>query len=154
AARPLADVLWMREREAGALDTPERRAAFEARLGEVTAAIADETVRKYYRREFGDRLQKGFASGGRPGREAERGPNSGGRGAANSEWRIANRGVRSGSYPQFHARHSPFATRSSAEPYVVLSPQLAASPVHRGHRAAIPRREALILQAAINHPWL
>jgi DNA primase len=26
--------------------------------------------------------------------------------------------------------------------------------VHRGHRAAIPRREALILQAVINHPWL
>ena len=26
--------------------------------------------------------------------------------------------------------------------------------MHRGHRAAIPRREALILQAAINHPWL
>jgi DNA primase len=37
---------------------------------------------------------------------------------------------------------------------VVASPQLAASPVHRGHRAAIPRREALILQAVINHPWL
>ena len=28
------------------------------------------------------------------------------------------------------------------------------SPLHRGHRAAIPRREALILQAAINYPWL
>ena len=26
--------------------------------------------------------------------------------------------------------------------------------MHRGHRAAIPRREALILEAAINHPWL
>jgi DNA primase len=42
----------------------------------------------------------------------------------------------------------------TGEPYVVASPQLAVSPVHRGHRAAIPRREALILQAAINHPWL
>jgi DNA primase len=39
-------------------------------------------------------------------------------------------------------------------PYVAASPQLAASPVHRGHGAAIPRREALILQAVINHPWL
>jgi DNA primase len=38
--------------------------------------------------------------------------------------------------------------------YVVSSPQLAASPVHRGHRGAIPRREALILQIVINHPWL
>ncbi len=37
---------------------------------------------------------------------------------------------------------------------MVASPQLAASPLHRGHRAAIPRREALILQAVINHPWL
>src|SRR5216684_2419849 len=48
AARPLAQVLWMRETEAGSLDTPERRAAFEARIGEVTAAIGDDTVRKYY----------------------------------------------------------------------------------------------------------
>ena len=36
----------------------------------------------------------------------------------------------------------------------MASPQLASSPVHRGHRAAIPRREALILQVVINHPWL
>ena len=42
----------------------------------------------------------------------------------------------------------------SGEPYVVASPQLAASPILRGHRAAIPHREALILQATINHPWL
>src|SRR5262245_19294895 len=53
AARPLAQVLWMRETEAGGFDTPERRAAFEARLAEVTAMIADDSVRKYYRREFG-----------------------------------------------------------------------------------------------------
>jgi DNA primase len=39
-------------------------------------------------------------------------------------------------------------------PYVVASPQLASSPVHRGHRTAVPRREALILLAALNHPWL
>ena len=39
-------------------------------------------------------------------------------------------------------------------PYVVASQQLASSPLHRGHRTAVPRREALILQAALNHPWL
>ncbi|MGB7076392.1 MAG: DNA primase, partial [Xanthobacteraceae bacterium] len=44
--------------------------------------------------------------------------------------------------------------RFGDRPYVAASPQLAASPVHRGHRAAIPRREAVILQAALNHPWL
>ena len=50
AARPLSQMLWMRETEGGGLDTPERRAAFEARLGEVLHGIGDETVRKYYRR--------------------------------------------------------------------------------------------------------
>ena len=73
AARPLSQMLWMRETEAGGLDTPERRAAFEARIGEVLNGIGDETVRKYYRREFGDRLRQLFeADGGRsvPARSA------------------------------------------------------------------------------------
>jgi DNA primase len=42
----------------------------------------------------------------------------------------------------------------SAGPYQVASPQLAASPLLRGQRSAISRREALILQSLINHPWL
>src|SRR3954463_15454065 len=53
AARPLADVLWRRETEAGGFDTPERRAALEARINEVTAALKDEAVRRHYRSEFG-----------------------------------------------------------------------------------------------------
>jgi DNA primase len=36
----------------------------------------------------------------------------------------------------------------------VVSQQVASSPVHRGHRTAVPRREALILLAALNYPWL
>ena len=35
-----------------------------------------------------------------------------------------------------------------------LRRDLAAGPVHRGHRTMVPRREALILLAALNHPWL
>jgi DNA primase len=31
---------------------------------------------------------------------------------------------------------------------------MAASPLYLGHRTAVPRREALILQAVLNHPWL
>jgi DNA primase len=146
AARPLAEVLWMRETEAGGLDTPERRAAFEARLAEVTNVIGDDTVRKYYRQEFGERLRRLFAADERPkaGRKA------------NSEWRIANRGGKTNRGSRSATGYSPFAIRplSPGEAYVVASPQLAASPVHRGHRAAIPRREALILQTVINHPWL
>ena len=49
------------------------------------------------------------------------------------------------------ARAAPSAATTA---YVAASPHFADSPLHRGHRAAIPRREALILQAALNHPWL
>ncbi|HVD72415.1 MAG TPA: DNA primase [Xanthobacteraceae bacterium] len=147
AARPLAHVLWMRETETGGFDTPERRAAFEARIAEVTAAIGDDSVRKYYRREFGDRLRQMFDAGDRP--QARQKPGR----RANSDWRMANRKE---NFRHAPSRYSPIAIRplSHGEPYVVASAQLAASPVHRGHRAAIPLREALILQAVINHPWL
>jgi DNA primase len=151
AARPLAQVLWMRETEAHVLDTPERRAAFEARLGEVTAAVADDTVRKYYRRDFGDRLRALFAGNEGP-RQVARSDWRGANRRPGGDWRGSSRGAKSRSPA---ARSSPFGFRAPpGEPYVVASPQLAASPVHRGHRAAIPRREALILQAVINHPWL
>src|SRR5215468_4964882 len=147
AARPLADVLWTRETEAGSLATPERRAALEARIGEITAGIGDETVRKYYRRDFGERLRRLFFDE-RPGNKR----------IANSEWRMGNRSEK-GRRNSPPTRYSPFATRPGATrpvegPYVVASPQLAASPILRGPRAGISRREALILQAAINHPWL
>ena len=36
SARPLADVLWTRETEAGRFDTPDRRAGLEAQLAQVT----------------------------------------------------------------------------------------------------------------------
>ncbi|WP_353183820.1 DNA primase [Bosea sp. (in: a-proteobacteria)] len=62
AARPLVDMLWQREVEAGPLDTPERRAAFERRLKEPLGQIRDETTRKHYRREMDERLAQLFAS--------------------------------------------------------------------------------------------
>ena len=41
AARPLADMLWQRETEAGGFDTPERRAGLDQRVAEVTNVIND-----------------------------------------------------------------------------------------------------------------
>src|SRR6516165_10006223 len=148
-ARPLAHVLWMREMEAGSLDTPERRAAFEARLGQAIASISDETVRRYYRSEFGDRLRHMFEGGARPGSMRARSARGGARAPmrARLEWG-GNRRSASKAADRSPPRLMP------GEPYVAASPQLASSPVHRGHRTAIPRREALILQAVINHPWL
>src|SRR6202795_339921 len=42
AARGLADMIWSREIEGGGFTTPERRAALEARIGELTNGIRDE----------------------------------------------------------------------------------------------------------------
>ena len=143
AARPLAQVLWTRETETGPLDTPERRAAFEARLSAVMATIGDEAVRRYYRQDFGARLRQLFAPVDAPrpsqafGFTHAFGPKTG----------------RNGNHSRLPARGG-FARDPLGSPYVAASPHLAESPLHRGHRAAIPRREALILQAALTHPWL
>ena len=139
ASRPLAHVLWARESEQGPFDTPERRAALEARIGEVTNTIGDESVRRYYRQDFSARLRQMFA----PVNIATRRQNFG----AN---RFDDKNRRGG------APGRPLSPKAAFgdETYVAASAQLAASPLHRGHRAAIPLREALILQTALNHPWL
>jgi DNA primase len=147
AARPLADVLWQRETEAGGFDTPERRAALEARINEVTAALRDDSVRRHYRSEFSVRLRRLFDQDRSPSR----------RPFVRNDPRFNRRGPPSRGAPDRFRRNGPFQSAPalvSGEPYVVASAQLANSPVHRGHRAAISRREALILQAALNHPWL
>ena len=76
AARPLAAMLWARETEGHQFDTPERRAALEARLNEVTAGIGDDSVRKYYRQDFNARLSQFFAPAQGPRRE-QRGARAG-----------------------------------------------------------------------------
>ena len=55
-ARPLVDLLWSRELEAEPLDTPERKAGFEARLMGAVAQIKHPGVKKAYERELRDRL--------------------------------------------------------------------------------------------------
>jgi DNA primase len=151
-ARPLAEMLWSREIEGGTFATPERRAALEARIGELAGQIRDEVVRRYYRQDFSERLQRTFApqeargaySGrGNFGRESPRRfpprtPGSSGRFAGppgRGQGRLAGAALPRG-------------------PYQAASPQLAASPIMRGQRSAFSRREALILQCLINHPWL
>src|SRR5271169_580335 len=61
AARGLADVIWSREIEGGTYATPERRAALEARVQELSNGIRDEVVRRYYRQDLSQRLQRTFA---------------------------------------------------------------------------------------------
>src|SRR5436309_892423 len=65
AARPLADMLWQRETEAGGFDTPERRAGLDQRIAEVTNVIGDSSVRKYYRQDLDERVRALFAPSAR-----------------------------------------------------------------------------------------
>ena len=148
AARGLADMIWSREIEGGSFATPERRAALEARIGELTNGIRDEVVRRYYRQDLAERLARTFAP------ETARG------GYARGNFQGAGQRIT----PPFHP---PRARRGGAirpstggdpgpgrRPYQAASPQLALSPIMRGQRSALSRREALILQTLINHPWL
>jgi DNA primase len=144
SARPLAAMLWTRETEGHSFDTPERRAALEARSIEVTAGIGDDAVRKYYRQDFQARLQQFFA----PAREAR--GNFPPRGQPREAWRERPKGPWQ---PRTSGAPRP-EVGSHNTPYVVVSQQLAASPLHRGSRTMVPKREALILQAALNYPWL
>jgi DNA primase len=149
AARGLSDVLWSREIEGSSFATPERRAALEARIGELGNGIRDEVVRRYYRQDFSERLQRTFAPETARGGYG-RGQFGRGKGAA-SPRRFTPRAPAGG------GRFSPAtgaAPGLARGPYQAASPQLALSPIMRGQRSALSRREALILQTLINHPWL
>jgi DNA primase len=147
AARPLADVLWSREIEGGTFATPERRAGLEARISELANTIQDEVVRRYYRQDLAQRLQNTFAPES-PRAFQGRGFNSESRRYPQRPPGGANRFSTGGRAPF----KPPFGQNSP--PYQAASPQLANSPIMRGQRSALSRREALILQCLINHPWL
>ena len=125
AAQPLSSMLWQRETEAANLETPERKAALEARLSDLLRMIQDETVRRHYRDELAQRLRRLFAP-------ADGGP-------ARSNFRDSP------------GRRRTFAPRGQLRE---RGARLAASPMVRGALAAVPAREALILVAVLNHPWL
>lgn len=72
AARPLIDMLWERETEAGPLETPEHWAALERRLRDAAGLIKDDTLRLYYRDAVRSRLfDRRRASRRQPGRPRE-----------------------------------------------------------------------------------
>lgn len=136
-ARPLADVLWAREIETASVDTPERRAALEARIGEIVKVIGDETVRKHYRAELMDRFRRLFAPAS--------GQGEGGRRTANDYSGYSGRaGAKGGRRP---GTGRPLAGRGASE-------TMRRSSLVRGAAADMPRNEALLLFALINHPWL
>jgi DNA primase len=139
-ARPLADMLWARETESASFDTPERRAALEAKVNDVVRGIGDESVRKYYAQDFSARLRQ-LLSPVFERAERPRGAPGGARPRS-----FQRNFQRAGGWPRdrFPAR----------EALPQPSQRLSGSPIVRGFRSALPPREALILMAVVNHPWL
>lgn len=60
-SRPLLDLLWTRETEGAVLDSPERRAALDARLRAHLDRIADPGLRAHYEAEIRERRAELFA---------------------------------------------------------------------------------------------
>ena len=128
-ARPLADMLFLRETDEQSFDTPEQRAALERRLGEAVGKIADEPLRRHYAADVKRRLSAFF------GDERERAA----RGYANSKQGFAQR------------RGGPFPPRA---PRVGLAEAPLAPQSKLGRKARLPAREAMILSIALGHPAL
>ena len=125
-----------------------------------TNGIRDEVVRRYYRQDLAERLQRTFAPEG-GARRLWQGqfPRRGGGSAANQAARFRpaqpfTPGAAGRIEPRGGAQASAGSQTINRGPYQAASPQLALSPIMRGQRSAISRREALILQSLINHPWL
>lgn len=162
AAGTLSDLIWAREIAGGTFATPERRAALEARINELSNGIRDDVVKKYYRQDMTERLQRAFGTGPK-NYGGNYGGNNGGRGGF-------QQGGGGGGFARSPRPFTPGPAgrisgggRGGASagpqtiqrgPYQVVSPQLATSSIMRGQRSAISRREALIVQSLINHPWL
>jgi DNA primase len=135
SARPLNEMLWQRETEGGGFDTPERRAGLDRRVAEVTNAIADPSVRKYYRQDLEERVAGLFA----PIRAEQAKPPLGKpRKQQRPAGRMRDRG------PQASAAGGTW--RSSVD----------LRPGARSFAATAPRSDprGTDLQAVINHPWL
>src|SRR6202012_4891659 len=147
AARGLDDVIWSREIEGSSYATPERRAALEKRIGEISNGIRDEVVRRYYRQDLAQRLQQTFAPDTGRGGYAKGYAGGGYRGSSGGESGRRFTPRRQGAGARFDPRGRPQGgpVGIGPGPYQAASSQLATSPIMRGQRSAMSRREALIL---------
>ncbi|MCQ8784120.1 DNA primase [Mangrovibrevibacter kandeliae] len=134
AARPLADLLWMRETASGVFDTPERRADLERRLKDLVRQVGDESVRRHYLQDVEERLRGFFGTGPSEPRRRGDGGERGERGRFNGGGR---------------PRGGAAGRRAMASDRLVRSPLM-----QRGGAGAPSLRETAIVIGFINHPTL
>jgi DNA primase len=130
-ARSLSDMVWSMETGGLVPETPEARAALEARLRERVNGIGDQSVRRHYMQAFDEKLQAFFQPIRPAGRYEARGDRRNG----------PRRGY---GQPQ----------RSPGSPRLVVSDTLRNSRLLKPARTESSPREAVILISLINHPAL
>ncbi|MCG6858415.1 MAG: DNA primase [Salaquimonas sp.] len=140
-ALPLAEMIWRRETSSGMFETPEKRAALEARLREVTAQIRDESVRRHYMQDTGERLNAFFGRGSQA---------SGRRDGPGQYRRYEER-------PWLRQTSGGLARGASRGPgggtaRLALSPSLLNSSLVKRGSTRIPLREAALVMTAVHHP--
>lgn len=134
-ARPLADLLWMRETAGGIFDTPERRAELEKTLRELTSRIRDESLRYHYQQEMRERVQSFFgAQRGRQGRQD-------GRPGERFPGRVSAPG-------------GQFARGGGVGGRTAITESLGRSALVKRGGEGMSVREATIIAALVNHPVL
>ncbi|WP_137130273.1 DNA primase [Rhizobium sp. FY34] len=136
-ARPLAEMIWMREAGNGTFDTPEKRAELEARLKQIVAVIADENVRRYYQQSMRERLNGFFAP-----------QNQGG------DRRQSYAGQGRGKGGNAGGRGGPGGGFSAPARSVGVSDRLARSGLVRGYQELPALREVVLAITIVNHPQL
>jgi len=135
-ARPLAELLWMRETGGGVFDTPERKAELEKTLRDLTSRIKDENLRFHYAQEMRERVQTFF------GRARQKPLRAG-------EWE--RRGPLGQGQP---AQGGQFARPGAGASRLAVSESLARSAMVKRAGGVMPLREAAIVVALVNHPQL
>ncbi|MGI9413874.1 MAG: DNA primase, partial [Hyphomicrobiales bacterium] len=136
SARPLADMLWVRETEGRELSTPERRADLEAKLETALAAISNDKVRHHYSQFIREKLNamwnaRSRARPGRGGRQTRGG--AGGWTGRDAPNRGQPRGITQS------LKRSALARATGSGP---------------ASTEAVHRREAVLLMTVVNHPGL
>ncbi|WP_152046008.1 DNA primase [Aureimonas psammosilenae] len=145
-ARPLADLIWMRETGGGIFDTPERRAELEHRVKALVRQIGDESVRRHYAQDMDERLRAFF---GPPPSETRRNGNW----RNNGDRRQGSNGSRgSGGYEGGGYRSGGGAGGQGRRH--VVSDRLTRSNLMRKPETVASPRETAIVVGFINHPQL
>jgi DNA primase len=130
-ARPLSELIWMRETAGGVFETPERRAELEKTLRELASRIKDESVKFHYLQDMRERVQAFF------GRDRPKAP-----------WQPNGRDQRE------KTQGGQFSKPGAANGRLAASERLTRSAMVKRSGSAMTVREATIIVALVNHPAL